>query len=65
MAIVERIDLVLISRNEAFINIYYLGEDQQLTVAWAQADMKLVQEEGSWTLNLNRISGVRKNNKKN
>ena len=65
VAIVERIDLVLISRNEAFINIYYLGEDQQLTVALAQADMKLVQEEGSWTLNLNRISGGRNNNKKN
>ena len=65
VAIIERIDLVLISRNEALINIYYLGEDQQLTVALAQADMKLVQEEGSWTLFLRRKSGDQKKSKVN
>ena len=65
VAIIERIDLILISRNEALINIYYLGEDQQLTVALAQADMKLVQEEGSWTLILRKNSGDQKKIREN
>ena len=56
MAIIERIELVLISRNEALINIFYLGVDEQLSLALAQADMRLEQEEGSWTLKVRRVS---------
>jgi hypothetical protein len=56
VAIIERIELVLISRNEALINIYYLGGDEQLSLALAQADMRLEEEEGSWTLKFWRVS---------
>ena len=56
VAIIERIELVLISRNEALINIFYLGGDEQLSLAFAQADMRLEEEEGSWTLKFWRVS---------
>ena len=52
IAVIERIDLVLFSRNEARLNIYYLGLTQQLALALAQADIKLIQNEGNWTLQL-------------
>ena len=56
VAIIERIELVLISRNEALINIFYLGGDEQLSLALAQVDMRLEQEEGSWTLKFRRVN---------
>lgn len=59
IAIIERIDLVLISRNEALINVFYLGGDQQLSLALAQADMMLEQEEGSWTLRFRQKNKIK------
>ena len=50
VAVIERVDLVLISRNEANINVFYLGGDVQLSLALAQADMSLEKEEGIWIL---------------
>ena len=51
VAVVERVDLVLLSRREARINLYYLGEPHQLKLALLQEDLKLTEEEdGEWTL---------------
>ena len=44
IAVIQKLELVLFSRNEARINIYYLG-DEQLSLALAQADMRLSQVE--------------------
>ena len=51
VAVIERVDLVLLSRREARINLYYLGEPHQLKLALLQEDLKLTEaEEGEWTL---------------
>ncbi len=52
IAVIQKLDLVLFSRNEARINIYYLGDEEQLSLALAQADMQLRQDEGNWVLRL-------------
>ena len=52
VAVVDRIDLVLLSRDEARLNIQYLGDIDQLALALAQADLSLREEGGSWILEL-------------
>jgi hypothetical protein len=52
VAVIERVDLILLSRNEARINLFYLGDPHQLKLALSQADLKLREEEGSWSLGL-------------
>ena len=52
VAVVDRIDLVLLSRDEARLNIRYLGDIGQLALALAQADLGLREEGGSWILEL-------------
>ncbi|MBT4720073.1 MAG: DUF2066 domain-containing protein [Rhodospirillaceae bacterium] len=54
VAVIERVDLILLSRNEARINLFYLGDPDQLKLALAQADLSLVEEEGSWSLALTK-----------
>jgi len=54
IAVIQKLDLVLFSRNEARINIFYLGDADQLSLALAQTDMQLRQEEGNWMLRLAR-----------
>ena len=57
IAVIQKLDLVLFSRNEARINIYYLGDEEQLSLALAQADMQLRQDEGNWVLQLKGLAG--------
>ncbi len=52
VAVVDRVDLVLLSRDEARLNIRYLGDIDQLALALAQADLSLREEEGNWILEL-------------
>ena len=52
IAVIQRLELVLFSRTEARVNIYYLGDEEQLSLALAQADMRLSQVEGNWELRL-------------
>ncbi len=52
VAVVDRIDLVLLSRDEARLDIRYLGDIDQLALALAQADLSLREEGGSWILEL-------------
>ena len=57
IAVIKKLDLVLFSRNEARINIYYLGDEEQLSLALAQADMQLRQDAGNWLLRLTGTAG--------
>ena len=52
IAVIQRLELVLFSRDEVRINIYYLGDEKQLSLSLAQADMRLQQEEGNWVIGL-------------
>ncbi len=50
VAVITKTDLVLMSRHEIQINIHYIGELEQLTLALHQVDLELFGEDGSWTL---------------
>lgn len=54
VAQIQRVDLVLLSRNEARFNVFYLGDASQLKLALAQQDMSLTEGEGSWTVSFNK-----------
>ncbi len=61
VAQIQRVDLVLMSREEARFNVFYLGDASQLKLALAQQNLSLVEEEGAWTLTFNtRGSGAAK-----
>ena len=53
IAIIQKVDLVLISKTEARFNLYYLGDSQQLRLALSQQDISLNEGEGNWTLGFN------------
>lgn len=50
VAVVERTDIILLSRTEALLNVHYIGEVSQLARALAQANLTLQEEQGVWTL---------------
>lgn len=50
VALIQRVDLVLMSREEARFNLFYLGDALQLKLALAQKDLVLTEGQGSWTL---------------
>jgi len=52
VALIQRVDLVLMSREEARFNLFYLGDASQLKLALAQKDLVLTEGQGSWTLGL-------------
>ena len=49
-AVVSQMEVVLLSREEARINLHHLGDLLQLKVALAQKDLRLVQLEGAWAI---------------
>ncbi len=52
VAVIEKTELVLLSRNEVRLNIHYIGEAEQLKLAMVQADMVLTKDEGNWIVKL-------------
>ncbi len=52
VAIIERIELILISRTQAVANSFYLGSQEQLELALAQEDMEIVLSDGRKVLRL-------------
>jgi len=50
VAVLQRVDLVLLSRDQARVNLYYAGTPHQLLVALEQADLSLNQEGAEWIL---------------
>ena len=54
VAVIDRTDLVLLSRDEVRVNLHYIGESDQLAVALEQADLFLTQDGHDWILGLTR-----------
>ena len=54
VAVIERTDLVLLSRDEVRVNLHYIGESDQLAVALEQADLFLTEDGHDWLLELTR-----------
>ena len=50
IAVIDRTDMILLSRQEALLNIHYIGGVDQLTRALAQSDLTLREFEGVWSL---------------
>ena len=48
VAVIKRVDLVLLSLKEVRVNLHYIGELEQLSLALAQADLVLKEEETNW-----------------
>jgi len=56
IAVIKETELVLLSRNEAQVNLHYLGTLSQLALALEQADLRLWDSGGLLVLDLNRGS---------
>ena len=54
VAVVQRSDLVILSLDEARVNLHYIGEPEQLALALEQADLKITREGDSWDLELKK-----------
>lgn len=61
VAIINRSDLILLSRDEARVNLHYLGNPEQLALALSQADLVLSQDQGGWKLMLEGTTDVNDN----
>ena len=52
IAVVDRVDMILISLDEVRINIHYFGAAEQLVLALEQADLVMSAGGGEWVLGL-------------
>jgi hypothetical protein len=52
IALIQQVEVVLLSRNEARLNLHYLGDLDQLVLALGQADLSLTPSEGERILRL-------------
>lgn len=52
VAVIRRIELVLLSLGEVRVNLHYIGGPEQLSLALEQKDMALIRDEDGWTLDL-------------
>ena len=50
IAVIQRAELVLLSHTEARVNLYFIGQAEQLMLALEQADLSLSEEGGKWLL---------------
>ncbi len=57
VALVRRTELVLLSLDEARVNLHYVGESEQLRISLGQADLTMVQEDGEWVIYLSDLVG--------
>ncbi len=51
-AMIRRVELAALSRRDAQIVLYYLGQPSQLAVSLAQDDVELIDRDGYWELRL-------------
>ena len=56
VAVISRVDLVLLSRDEVRVNLHYIGEPEQLALALEQADLIITREGDSWILGLSSVA---------
>jgi len=52
VAVIRRIDLVILSLDEVRVNLHYLGEPEQLSLALKQADLSIVRDGDGWVLQM-------------
>ena len=52
IAVLDRVDMILISLDEVRVNLHYFGSSEQLVVALEQADLVMSEESGEWVLGL-------------
>lgn len=52
VAVIRRIDLVILSVDEVRVNLHYLGEQEQLSLALKQADLSIVRDGDGWVLQM-------------
>lgn len=52
VALIRKTELVLLSLDEARVNLHYVGDPEQLQVSLSQADLVMVQEDGEWVIYL-------------
>ncbi|MHA1599074.1 MAG: DUF2066 domain-containing protein [Alphaproteobacteria bacterium] len=52
VAVVRRTDLVILSLDEVRVNLHYLGEAEQLSLALEQADLEIEREGDGWILRM-------------
>lgn len=55
VALVREAELVLLSLDEARVNLHYVGDPEQLQVSLGQADLTMIQEDGEWVIYLSDI----------
>ncbi|NQW00663.1 MAG: DUF2066 domain-containing protein [Rhodospirillales bacterium] len=60
VALVRQAELVLLSLDEARVNLHYAGEPEQLQVALRQADLTMVREDGEWVIYLANLEQTAK-----
>ena len=59
VAVISRIDLVLLSRDEVRVNLHYIGDQDQLALALEQADLIITREGDNWILGLSSAARQR------
>ena len=52
VAVIRKAELVLLSRDEVRVNLHYIGEPEQLSLALEQADLTLSRDGDDWILDL-------------
>lgn len=50
VAIIRRVDVVLMRRDQVLLNLHFIGDAQQLALSLGQADLALWEEAGIWYL---------------
>jgi hypothetical protein len=61
VAVIRKIELVLMSRDEVRVNLHYIGKTDQLTVALKQADLILDHQDATFMLGLRGSAPIPKN----
>lgn len=56
VALVRQAELVLLSLDEARVNLHYVGDPEQLRVSLGQADLTMVKEDGEWVIYLTGLT---------
>ena len=56
VALVRQAELVLLSLDEARVNLHYVGDPEQLRVSLGQADLTMVMEDGEWVIYLANLA---------
>jgi hypothetical protein len=52
VAVIRRTDLIILSLDEVRVNLHYLGEPEQLSLALKQADLSIVRDGDGWLLQM-------------